>query len=67
VIEIGNVQEVLYSQVRPVLENKSVDSDIKKMLACKYVYFMADLRSGTKRRDFLKKQYRDILNLMERG
>ena len=64
-IEIGNVQEVLYGQVRPMLENKAVDPDIKKKLACKYVYFMADLRSGMKRRDFLKKQYRDILTLME--
>lgn len=63
--DIGNVQEVLYSQVRPVLKNKSVDPDIKKKLACKYVCFMADIKSGKKGKSGLRKQYRDIMSLME--
>jgi hypothetical protein len=63
-IEIGKIQKVLYDQVRPVLENESVDPNIKKKLACRYVCFMADMRSGMKRRDFLKEQYRNIQTLI---
>ena len=66
-IEIGSVQELLYDQVKAALKNKNVDPDIKKMLACKYVYFMTDLRLGMKRRDLLKKQYREIIVLIEKG
>lgn len=61
------VCESLYSQVRPVLKNKSVDPENKKKLACKYVCFMADIKAGIKRRDFLKEQYREIITLIEKG
>jgi len=56
--------EYLYSRVRPVLENKSVDPEIKKKLACRYVSFMSNMKSGMKRRDILREQYRDIQILM---
>ncbi|MBA7603121.1 hypothetical protein ES703_10225 [subsurface metagenome] len=62
---ISAVKAILYSKVRKALKDKAMDPDKKKMLACKYVYFMADLRSGMKRRDLLKEQYREVLTLIE--
>jgi len=66
-IEIGNVQKVLYSQVKVALKNKRVDPDNKKILACKYVYFMADLRTGKKRERELRPKYKEILDLIKQN
>ncbi|MBA7495760.1 hypothetical protein ES702_06349 [subsurface metagenome] len=61
------VCESLYNQVRPVLKKESVDPDIKKMLACKYVSFMADIKSGKKGLRDLRERYREIIVLIEKG
>lgn len=64
---IEATKELYDQEVRPLLVDRKVSGSIKKALAFKYVYFMADTKAGRNHRRELRTGYQDLKALIEKA
>lgn len=64
---IEATRELYDREVRPLLVDRKVSGAIKKALACKYVYLMADAKARRNHERELSTGYRDLKALIEQA
>jgi len=64
---IEATKELYDHEIRPLLVDREVSGDIKKVLACKYIYLMADAKAGRNNKLELRKAYQNLKTVMEKA
>jgi len=64
---IEATKELYDHEIRPLLVDRKVSDGIKKALACKYVYLMADTKAGRNHDHELRTGYQNLKALIEKA